>query len=126
MSEDTEGRGRDGRRETRQRHGKREGKEGKNELEPLVDSPRRPNPAAIPPKTLRTIHSLSRWSSSRISNAARMIGFENMLVALYCAGRGRVLDLAEGESEESGFRDSVPSGRQMDNKNNRNSFVRDE
>lgn len=82
-----------------------------------VYGPRKPNPAAIPPRTFLTTHSLSNLSSSRISIAPNIKGFVKMWLALYWGGSGR---------EGNGFVPARGIGRHIESRKSRKSFVRDE
>ena len=81
----------------------------------LMNLPRRPKPAAMPPSTFRTIHSRSNLSSSRISRASTITGLVKKLLALYCGGSG--CWEVPGEAD---------AGRQMVSRERRNNLLREE
>ena len=93
--------------------------------------PRKPKPAAIPPRTLRTTHSRSSLSSSSSSRAATIIGCVNT-VAFGCSAEaaGLVVVAIEFVSEPVSWMSDgprfTPSGRHKDRQKRRNSLVREE
>lgn len=99
-------------------------------------SPRRPKPAAIPPKTLRTTHSRSSVSSSR-SASARSTSNATAALALAVALSPVLLEYQAPEDElgsqfdfACGMSESAlglgASGRHIDKQKRRKSLVREE